>query len=123
VEPDWNATTIHIDDLRDWLRSRGYNSGFFFSHSEQKPDFLNNQHANYSSKLAAAIEVWNAVTENPSLAKGKSVKQAMMIWLRSHAGRFDLIKEDGNPNESGIEEVAKVANWNTKGGAPETPVG
>lgn len=44
-----------------------------------------------------------------------------MIWLRSHAGRFGLIKDDGNPNESGIEEVSKVANWETKGGAPKTP--
>ena len=25
------------------------------------------------------------------------------------------MKEDGNPNEQGIEEVAKIANWDTKG--------
>ncbi len=120
--PDWNLTTIRVDDLRVWLKSRGFDSGFFFPQIESDtPDYLDNTHSNYSPKLAAAIEAWKSVTANPDLVKAKSVKQAIMIWLRSHAGRFGLIKEDGNPNESGIEEVAKVANWETKGGAPKTP--
>jgi hypothetical protein len=41
--------------------------------------------------------------------------------LAAHANEFGLTKEDGNPNEQGIEEVAKIANWDTKGGAPKTP--
>jgi hypothetical protein len=45
----------------------------------------------------------------------------MIIWLRQHANEFRLTKEDGNPNEQGIEEVAKIANWDTKGGSPKTP--
>jgi len=44
-----------------------------------------------------------------------------IVWLRQHANEFGLTKEDGNPNEQGIEEVAKIANWDTKGGAPKTP--
>ena len=32
-----------------------------------------------------------------------------------------LTKDDGNPNQLGIEEVAKIANWSVKGGAPKTP--
>src|SRR5262249_8679108 len=42
-------------------------------------------------------------------------------WLRQHANEFGLTKEDGNPNEQGIEDAAKIANWDTKGGAPKTP--
>jgi hypothetical protein len=45
----------------------------------------------------------------------------LVAWLRQHANEFDLTKEDGNPNEQGIEDVAKIANWDTKGGAPRTP--
>ena len=51
----------------------------------------------------------------------KTVKQALVIWLRQNANRFGLTKEDGNPNEQGIEEVAKIANWDATGGAPKTP--
>ena len=60
---------------------------------------------------------------DPELRKGKSVKQALDVWLRQHANEFGLTKEDGNPNEQGIQEVAKIANWETKGGAPKTPGG
>ena len=120
-EPNWNDTTILVDDLRDWLKSRGIKSGFFFPQTEtEQPDYLDRNHSNYSPKLAAAIEAWLAVTQNPTFTKSKSVKQAIGIYLRSKAGSFGLIKDDGNPNENGIEEVAKVANWETKGGAPKT---
>jgi len=122
IEPDWQNTTILVDDLRDWLKGKGFKTGFFFPQTEtEQPDYLDSNHSNYSQKLAAAIEAWLAVTQTPNSTKSKSVKQAIGIYLRSNAGRFGLIKEDGNPNESGIEEVAKVANWETKGGAPKTP--
>jgi len=119
---DIELTTIKVKDLRVWLSKRGIKTGFFFPAIDStRPDYLDSQHPNYSPKLAAAIEAWSAVIENPELTKAKSVKQTIMVWLRSNAARFGLIKDDGNPNESGIEEVAKVANWETKGGAPKTP--
>ncbi|WP_186308572.1 hypothetical protein [Paraburkholderia sp. BCC1885] len=49
------------------------------------------------------------------------MKDAIRKWLREHAAEFDLTNEDGNPNETGIDEVAKVANWQPSGGAPKTP--
>jgi hypothetical protein len=52
---------------------------------------------------------------------GTTAKQAMMKWLRRHADQYGLTKDDGNPNEQGIEEIAKIANWDSKGGAPKTP--
>jgi hypothetical protein len=122
-QPDLILTTVRVEDLRAWLSSRGLKTGFFFPDSVSKPNYLDATHPNYAPKLAAAIEAWVAITSTPELTKAKSVKQALLIWLRSQAGRFGLIKDDGNPNESGIEEVAKVANWETKGGAPKTPEG
>jgi hypothetical protein len=85
------------------------------------PDYLSSFHPNYSAKLAAAIEAWRAVSGNPELRRGKTIKQALDKWLREHANEFGLTKEDGNPNEQGIEEVAKIANWDLKGGAPKSP--
>jgi hypothetical protein len=85
------------------------------------PNYLSEFHPSYSAKLAAAIEAWKAVSGDTELRRGKSVKQALIVWLRQHANEFGLTKEDGNPNEQGIEDVAKIANWDTKGGAPKTP--
>lgn len=118
--PLWYEATILVEDLRNWLKSRGVQSGFFFR-EPQGPDYLSPGHPNYSPKLAAAIGAWAAVSKDPELRKGKTVKQALDVWLRLHANEFGLTKEDGNPNEQGIQEVAKIANWDTKGGAPKTP--
>lgn len=119
--PDWHETTIAIEDLRPWLKSRGIKTGFFFPTSEADPDYLSEFHPCYSAKLAAAIEAWKSVSADPELKRGKSVKQALIVWLRQHANEFGLTKEDGNPNEQGIEDVSKIANWDTRGGAPKTP--
>ena len=119
--PDWHYTTVNVGDLKLWLSSRGFEPGFFFPLTKRGPDYLSTDHANYSPKLAAAIHAWMAISADPELRRGKSVKQALVVWLRRHANEFGLTKEDGNPNEQGIEDVAKIANWDTRGGAPKTP--
>ena len=116
-----SGTTVTVDDLQKWLKSRGVTSGFFFPNANDTPDYLEKNHKNYSPKLAAAIYSWQAVSADPSLTHGKTVKQALLKWLRKNADRFGLTKDDGNPNEQGIEEIAKIANWDQKGGAPKTP--
>jgi hypothetical protein len=118
---DWHNTTIMVEDLRAWLKSRGIKTGFFFSVPEADPDYLSPFHPSYSPKLAAAIEVWKAVSADEELRRGKSVKQALAVWLRQHANEFGLTKDDGSPNEQGIDDVAKIANWDMRGGAPKTP--
>ena len=118
--PLWDHAMILVDNLRTWLTSRGVRTGFFFP-LPQGPNYLSDSHPNYSPKLAAAIKAWTAVSDDAELRRGKSVKQAVIIWLRQHANEFGLTKEDGNPNEQGIEEVAKIANWDIRGGAPKTP--
>lgn len=121
VAIDLYQTTVLVEDLRTWLKSRGVTTGFFFPIEEEGPDYLSSSHDHFSPKLAAAIKAWVAITSDPELRRGKTVKQAIIVWLRQHANEFGLTKEDGNPNEQGIEEVAKIANWDTKGGAPKTP--
>ncbi len=121
ANPDWNLTTMTVEELKKWLRGRGVNSGFFFPNATDAADYLDPRNPHYSAKLAAAISAWEHVNRTPMAQRGKTVKQAIMIWLRLNAGRFGLAKEDGTPNEQGIEEVSKIANWDTKGGAPKTP--
>lgn len=119
-EPDWKKTTINLDDLKQWLSSRGLNTGFFFPTKKDQPDYLDPAHPRFAPKLAASVNAWLAM-EDASAKKGKSPKQALSKWLREHAAEFRLSDEEGKPNETGIEECAKVANWQDKGGAPKTP--
>jgi len=123
LEPDWQKTTIDVEDLRKWLSSRGVKKGFFFPQNDM-PDiapYLDKNNTCYSPKLAAAVNAWEAVSSNPNLQRGKSVKSALEKWVREHAAEFELTDDEGKQNENGIKEVTKVANWDTKGGAPETP--
>jgi hypothetical protein len=121
ADPAWDRTTVAVDDLRAWLRTRGFASGFFFPQSSGAVPYLDPKHPNYAPKLAAAISAWEAMSSDLSALRNKSPKQALMVWLRKNADQFALTKDDGYPNEQGIEDVAKVANWDTKGGAPKTP--
>jgi hypothetical protein len=75
----------------------------------------------YAPKLAAAVRAWNKVTSDPTALNGKTPKKALEIWLRKHANEYGLTNKDGNPNELGIEEICKVANWKPSGGATPTP--
>jgi hypothetical protein len=117
----FDGTTIEVEDLKAWLKARDLKPSFFFPAHEAGPDYLSPEGPHYSVKLAAAVEAWRAVSGNEELRRGKSVKQAIVVWLRQHANEFGLTKDDGNPNEQGIEDVAKIANWDTRGGAPKTP--
>lgn len=116
--PNWNKTSVSVDTLKAWLLSRGQRKGFFFPDGDSdSPDYLNQDHKRFAPKLAAAVLAWQAVT-NPM---GKSAKQALKKWLGEHAAELGLTDDEGKPNETGIEEVAKVANWQPGGGAAKTP--
>lgn len=117
---DIHKSRVEVDSLKAWLASRGLKSGFFFPEKPAAQDYLDPKHARYAPKLAAAVFAWLATDE--SATKGKSPKQALTKWLREHAAEFALNDDDGKPNETGIEEAAKVANWQPGGGAPKTPV-
>jgi hypothetical protein len=120
-QPDWGLTLVSRDDLIAWLTSRGFRSGFFFSDAEEAPDYLNPEHPRYSAKLAAAVKVWQAM-EDENLLSGRSAPDAMSDWLTSRYRELGLVW-NGEINKTGIGEVAKVANWQTNGGSPKTPMG
>lgn len=84
-EISMSDTRVKVDDLRKWLEGRGIKTGFFFPQPEDTLDFLDPSHKNYAPKLAAAIRVWQAVNADPELIKGKTVKQALLKWLRKNA--------------------------------------
>lgn len=115
--PNWYYSTVKVDDLREWLRGRGISSGFFFSEPKSEREYLDKQHERYAPKLAAAVSAW----ENAKVMPGKSPKSQLQKWLREHAANFGLTDKEGKLNQLGIEDVAKVANWQPSGGAPKTP--
>lgn len=108
---------IEVRSLRNWLRSKGFCTGFFFPEEIDAADYLDSRHERYAPKLAAAVKAWQAV----SAPSGKSPKQALLKWLREHAAEFGMTDDEGKVNETGVEEIAKVANWQLSGGAPKTP--
>ena len=119
IEESVNVTEsrVDVDSLREWLRAKGFRSGFFFPAVSEDPDYLDPKNDRYAAKLAAAVRAWQAVTD----PKGKHAKQALIKWLRQHAAEFALADKQGKLNEQGIDQVASVANWNPLGGAPKTP--
>jgi hypothetical protein len=108
---------VEVESLRQWLVTRGIRTGFFFPTATDAPDYLDTKNPRYAPKLAAAVWAWQSVTN----AGGKHPKQALAKWLREHAAEFGMTDDEGKPNETGIEEAAKVANWQPGGGAPKTP--
>lgn len=115
-------TRINTDDIRIWLGSRGITSGFFFpQHNTDLPAYLDQSHPHYAPKLAAAIRAWEAVTSEQPRLRGKTPKQAIKKWLTENAAQYGLTKNDGTPNNQGVEEISKLANWKPDGGVSKTP--
>jgi hypothetical protein len=112
---DFDSSLVEVNQLRKWLEGKGIRSGFFAAPA-LKADVVENLFSPYHApKLAAANAAWKAVTTDPKRLRGKSPKQALTQWLTEHAKGYDLLNKDGTPNTTGIEEVAKVANSETKG--------
>ncbi len=118
---DWGDTLISVSDFREWLTSRGITGTLFHHRISSVEDFTTPSGPFYAPKLAAAVDAWKAVTADPTRWRGKSPKKALEAWLRENATTYGLVNKDGTPNTTGIEEVAKVANWKPTGGAPATP--
>ena len=117
VTPDWHLSTVRVDALREWLARRGLSRGFFFTNLSHQPEYLDAKHRRYAPKLAAAVRAWLDVADVP----GRTPKQSLERWLREHSAEYGLSDDEGKPNELGIQECAKVANWQPSGGAPRTP--
>ena len=121
IEPDWEATRIDVASLKLWLQRKNVRSDFFFPDATEAADYLNHDDPWFSSKLFAAIDSWKTLKREPQRLMGTSPKTALMDWLTEHAMAYGITNDGVTPNKSGIEDIAKVANWNTKGGANKTP--
>jgi len=117
-----HSSTVDVESLKNWLHYKGVRAHPFYFPQDLEEEYLNEKHARYAPKLAAAIKAWKAM-DDKNLYKTKSPKQAIQIWLRKNALLYGLLDDDGKPMESAIEEIAKIANWRPKGGAPSTPAG
>lgn len=112
---------VRVEHLKAFLAEKGVSDGFFFPKEAKPADYLDPDHPRYAPKLAAAVRSWEALDEAKTLA-GKSPKKALEKWLRENAADFGLTsEEDGSANESAIEAIARVSNWQPQGGAPSTP--
>ncbi len=115
---DPGRSQIEIESLIIWLEQRGIRQSFFSPTQGSREPYLDPKNERYAHKLAAAVAAWKAVSANTTAKQ--SPKQQMLKWLRENAAEFALSDEEGRPNERGIEEIAKVANWAPGGGAPKS---
>jgi hypothetical protein len=114
---DLSSSTVEVASLITWLASRGVSGGYFFSEDKGKGGLRDPNHPRYSPKLAAAVAAWEGFDEG-SQSLG-TVKQKLTKWLRLHAAAYGLTDDEGKPRETVIEQLATIANWATKGGAPK----
>ncbi|MDF1807098.1 hypothetical protein [Hyphomonas sp.] len=114
---DPERSTVEVESLIVWLEQRGIRRSFFSPALSSREPYRDQTHPRYSAKLAAVVEAWESYDEASS--QPGTPKQRLMKWFRLNAARFGLTGEDGSPMENVIEELAKVANWATSGGAPK----
>ncbi|MEP3329193.1 hypothetical protein [Sedimentitalea sp.] len=65
-----------------------------------------------------AIPLDKAAIREPQ--SNKSVKATVVSWITTNGVNFGLADKDGMLSGSAVEEIAKVVNWDTKGGANPT---
>ena len=99
---------IRDRDLKDWLEKRGVYPTMLFPNGK-KDDYMNPNHPNYAPKLAVCVRAWE-VAQNGT--QGKRVKQFITDWIKENAATFGV----DNEGKNSIDDLAKISNWDTKGG-------
>lgn len=119
VEPDWTSTTIEVEALKAWLRSRGFTEGFFFPANETSPEdpasFMDPSHEHFAPELALAVSAWRALASEQRFVRGP--KSAIESWIERNP---DAWKGDGELSISAKERISVLVNWKKNGGAPST---
>jgi hypothetical protein len=115
TEPNWDETTVDVSSLKEWLEAKGIRPSFFFPEQSEE-GFRDKHHPRYSAKLAACVAAWEACEQK---AESRTVKQTLKEWLQSNATQYG-VGENGIVSDTAALELAKVVNWDTKGGAPTT---
>lgn len=114
------STLLSVSDLWNFTSGAGKYCGTFDRRDQRGSGQLSSAGGFFSKKLDAANKAWAAVTSDPSRLRGKSPKQALEDWLTENAANLGLLNKAGQPNRTGIDEIAKVANWKPEGGATPT---
>lgn len=114
----YRGSRVLVPSLIKWLEERGIVTKAFANPQDGPKGFRDPDHPRFSGKLVAVVEAWEQYDSESNEAG--TPKQRLVKWLRLNASRFGLTDDDGRPSENVIEELAKVANWATTGGAPKT---
>lgn len=138
-EIDRNMSRVTFEGVRDWLETMGCTDGYFFSNTHKgidrgnldnqyknRPDPMNRESKFFAPKLAAAIEAWETLQQDPKLQDANAVVKAATDWLTENAERLSILWTDPKtgktaPPKSTTEAMAKIINWNDKGGVNKTP--
>lgn len=111
VKPDWTASMIKVNDLRDWLRSKGVNKSIFFDSSVSEiPPYQNPEHEHFAPELDFAVTAWRAL-ETTRMGKQGS-KALIERWLDEHSDQW---RGKGEVSTTTKERIAIVMNWRKAG--------
>ncbi len=115
----WQFGDLSTKELKEWLQKKGFSSASLEIKALNTPAYMDTDHELFSHKLAAAVKAWEYFNANGLIHPKKSPKQNIIEWLTNNAFTLGLIH---NKQVSGdaIEDIAKVVNWQTKGGAPKS---
>jgi len=115
-EPDWQRSTIKVDDFKEWMQRRGRKPAFFFPHIEEDREaFRNPSHEHFSAELDFAVTVWQALLPERKFRGG--VKAAIEAWI---AANPDVWQGEEPLSGAAKDRIATLVNWNKGGGAPKT---
>lgn len=115
-EPDWERSTVKVDDFKDWMQRRGRKPTFFFPHSVEESDaYRNPAHEHFSAELDLAVAVWQALLPERNFRLG--VKAAIEAWISANPEAW---KGEEPLSGAARDRVVTLANWNKGGGAPKT---
>lgn len=118
-----DVSQVNVWSYTKFLEEKKFKSSrFFFPDNTDNRDYLDKNHPHYSPKLAMSIKAWEAIRDNPSLLNNKTAKTALTKWLKENASTYGFTDGNGDPLKQPIEEMAKVGNWNPKGGVAKTHV-
>lgn len=114
-EPDWERSTIKVNDLMEWMQNRGRRPVFFFPNNLASGDaFRDPAHEHFSTELDLAVSAWEALLPKRKFPSG--IKAAIEKWIEDNPKAWR-----GSEPLSGAakERIATLINWNKGGGAPK----
>tara|TARA_R100000935_G_scaffold31251_1_gene51791 strand:- start:13950 stop:14750 length:801 start_codon:yes stop_codon:yes gene_type:complete len=115
-EPDWQLSTIKVDDFKVWMKQRGRKPWFFFPDTEEDSEaFRNPAHEHFSAELDFAVTVWQALLPERKFTGG--VKSAIEAWINANPNSW---QGDEPLSGEAKKRIATLVNWNKGGGAPKT---